>query len=372
MIGFAGAFGQILDLVVFDRDLFAEKFILPFQALDIARHCRVLSRRVGTGRCIRSHDLVDVFTHNRRRGGSRQVAPSREGSHLFDIGNVLFHRRRRDEIFLAERRFHTAAIEMAFRAIALDRAMCARVAGAGVALRYLLDGKGIFAVGTGRGLARQVGLHMIIVTTSNANQLCYPQGQLFNPNATLMQATVLFSGGIDSTSCIHLLKRDGYDVRGVFVDFGQASARMEQHAVRLLSRRLAVPVRTIRASSEEEFGAGELTGRNAYLIFSALLMGGCREGLLAIGIHAGTPYFDCSPAFIDRIDPLISEYTDGRVSIVAPFLNWKKDDVYSFFASTEIPLRETYSCELGTESSCGECASCRDRVRLECWQSAAR
>jgi 7-cyano-7-deazaguanine synthase len=181
-----------------------------------------------------------------------------------------------------------------------------------------------------------------------------------------VRATVLFSGGIDSTSCIHLLKKDGYEVNGVFVDFGQASARMERRSVELLSKRLSFPVSIVQASANKNFGTGELLGRNAFLTFSALLLGGCHDGLLALGIHSGTPYFDCSPAFIARIEPLVQECTDGSVSVLAPFVHWTKDEVYSYFIASRIPLTETYSCEGGTNPPCGACTSCNDRARLEC------
>ena len=50
-----------------------------------------------------------------------------------------------------------------------------------------------------------------------------------------MRVTVLFSGGIDSASCIHFFKTKGCEVRGIFVDFGQAAARRENEAVNRLS-----------------------------------------------------------------------------------------------------------------------------------------
>jgi 7-cyano-7-deazaguanine synthase len=188
---------------------------------------------------------------------------------------------------------------------------------------------------------------------------------------SLMRATVLFSGGIDSTACLHLLQRDGYDVSGLFVDFGQAAAQMERRSIEALSKRLSIPVKVVKVSTEQNFSTGELTGRNAFLIFTALLLGGCHDGLLVLGIHAGTPYFDCSPSFITRIEPLVEECTNGRVSVIAPFLHWAKDDVYSLFSTCGIPVSETYSCEAGTNQPCGVCASCKDRARFECLLSDA-
>jgi 7-cyano-7-deazaguanine synthase len=179
-----------------------------------------------------------------------------------------------------------------------------------------------------------------------------------------MRVAVLFSGGIDSTSCIHLFKKKGHEVRGIFVDFGQAAARYELEAVSRLSEHFSVPVTKLKASSPTAFGAGELVGRNYFLIASALLLGNCHEGLLAIGIHAGTGYYDCSPAFLSRVEVLVQECSNGRVSVVAPFIEWSKDDVYSYFQVEHLPLHETYSCEAGVVPSCGDCASCKDRVRL--------
>lgn len=186
------------------------------------------------------------------------------------------------------------------------------------------------------------------------------------------RATVLLSGGIDSAACAHLLKQDGYQVSGVFVDFGQAAARMERLAVATLSERLSITTKLITVSTNEYFGAGEISGRNAFLVFSALTLASCTEGLLAIGVHSGTAYFDCSPSFIDRITPLVEECTNGRVSIIAPFLRWTKDEVYSFFLSSGIPVNQTYSCEAGGDEPCEICASCNDRKRLECWLNDAR
>ena len=155
--------------------------------------------------------------------------------------------------------------------------------------------------------------------------------------AKKIKATVLLSGGIDSAACVHFLQGRGYEIAGVFVDFGQASAAQETRCAQLLRDYFSIPLRVIRTSSQEGFSTGELAGRNAFLKFSALLLGGCREGLLVIGIHAGTPYFDCSPAFVARINPLIGECSSGRVSVLAPFVDWPKDEVYSYFLNARIP-----------------------------------
>lgn len=178
-------------------------------------------------------------------------------------------------------------------------------------------------------------------------------------------ATVLFSGGIDSTACIHFLRGHGYDVRGIFINFGQAAAVAESQAVTALKNEMKFPLVTITAAGNSDFGAGELTGRNAFLLFASVLLGGCRDGLLAMGLHSGTPYYDCSPAFVERADILLNESTNGRVSLIAPFVHWSKNDIYSYFTNANLPVSKTYSCEAGN-TPCLSCASCLDRLRFQC------
>jgi 7-cyano-7-deazaguanine synthase len=177
---------------------------------------------------------------------------------------------------------------------------------------------------------------------------------------------VLLSGGIDSSACAHFLVNQSMDVRGVFIDHGQAAAEMERHAAASIAAHLAVSLTCYRVSGSEPFSPGEITGRNAFLTFAALLFTRAQPGLLAMGLHAGTPYYDCSEPFVADIAKLVADHTDGRVSFVAPFLTWSKAQVYDYFVSAELPLRLTYSCESGNVPPCGKCASCRDRIALGC------
>ena len=153
-------------------------------------------------------------------------------------------------------------------------------------------------------------------------------------------------------------------MRGLFIDHGQAAARSEAFALAALAPHLGIEVDRFQLSGPESLGAGELVGRNAMLIFSSLFLTRARPGLIAIGLHAGTPYFDCSDAFFASASKLVADHTDGRVSLIAPFLDWSKKDVFDYFRDANLPVDLTYSCEAGTDPVCGSCASCRDRRAL--------
>lgn len=177
---------------------------------------------------------------------------------------------------------------------------------------------------------------------------------------------MLLSGGMDSAACVHLLKQGGHAVRALFLDYGQAAAVAERRAAACVAAHLEVALSEVALTGAHRFGAGELTGRNAFFVFSALFLARPDRGVVALGVHAGTPYFDCSPAFVEAADRLVAEHTDGRVRLLAPLLFWTKADVLDYCRSVGLPLDRTYSCEAGTEPACGACASCRDRAALGC------
>ncbi len=186
-------------------------------------------------------------------------------------------------------------------------------------------------------------------------------------NGVHQRAVVLLSGGIDSFACAHFLLTRQFAVSGLFVDFGQPAAAPEAAAAKRVCDWLGIENSVIRIGSAQygSFEAGEIPARNLALLASAtLLTRGSR--LIALGIHAGTDYFDCSPVFLEQANRLIAECTSGTVSVVAPFLHWTKQHVVTYAQSEQLDLGLSYSCERGTVPPCGTCLSCRDRKALNC------
>jgi hypothetical protein len=173
VVGFPIALQQGFDGLVLDADLSFEKFVLAFEAFDIG--CRDRSRQVGACRRFLSRLIVAFFHGDTCRDRSRQVAACRDRSHLLDIGDVLIDRCRRDQIFLAERGFDAAAVQVAFGAIALHAAGCAGETGAGVTLKRLVDREREIAVGACRDKSRQVVGHGAMIPRLVPRLAGYPQ-----------------------------------------------------------------------------------------------------------------------------------------------------------------------------------------------------
>jgi 7-cyano-7-deazaguanine synthase len=174
------------------------------------------------------------------------------------------------------------------------------------------------------------------------------------------------SGGIDSAACAHYLKSQGFCVRPIFIDYGQSAARYERQAAEALSKHLDISLTSYQVQGSPGYGSGELSGRNAFLITAAVFLSRIETGLVAIGVHEGTSYFDCSREFFEVIARLVSEQTNGRVVVVAPFQDWTRPHIMQYFKEADLPLNLTYSCEAGANPPCGLCASCCDRKSLGC------
>jgi len=179
------------------------------------------------------------------------------------------------------------------------------------------------------------------------------------------EALVLFSGGLDSLCCAFFLRQKGFTVEGLFVDYGQSAVAEEKDASKSIAAEIELPLRSVRIASNERFSTGEIPGRNFLLVAAALTFGDLDSGLIGMGIHSGTAYYDCSPQFTEALDRLVREQTNGNIGLIAPFSNWAKQDIFEYAIRVGIPIDLTYSCECGGPTGCGECLSCRDRKNLD-------
>ena len=173
---------------------------------------------------------------------------------------------------------------------------------------------------------------------------------------------ILASGGVDSSTLLWLCAEQAIVPNALFVDYGQVAAQSEGAAVTRLCNGLGAPSRHVRYSGSR-FGPGEIRGRNAYLLHTALMEFPAQSGVVLLGIHSGTGYDDCTPEFIDAMQLSYQFHTGGAITIAAPFLHWTKSQVYNLATHLDVPLERTYSCE-AANVPCNQCRSCVDRRTL--------
>lgn len=178
-------------------------------------------------------------------------------------------------------------------------------------------------------------------------------------------AWVLLSGGIDSATCVAFYLRAGFNVQCLHVDFGQRASRAESVASKRIARHFDVSLTMLHWTTPRRQLPGEIVGRNVFLVSGAAMEIGHGHGILAMGIHAATPYYDCSPDFVSTMQVILDGYSGGRIRMGAPFLNWSKQEVIVYAKSQGVPFHLTYSCEQESDAPCETCRSCRDRSNVK-------
>lgn len=212
-----------------------------------------------------------------------------------------------------------------------------------------------------------------------------------------MKALVLFSGGVDSTTCLALAVREygAEEVLALSVFYGQKHTK-EIEAAKAIAAHYGVVWKTLdlslifadsdcsllKGSSQEipkESYAEQLSKtegspvstyvpfRNGLFLSSAAsiaLSNGCQ--VIYYGAHsddaAGNAYPDCSEAFHEAMHQAIYLGSGNQLHIEAPFVNWTKAEVVKKGLELGAPYHLTWSCYEGGERPCGVCGTCRDRA----------
>ena len=179
-----------------------------------------------------------------------------------------------------------------------------------------------------------------------------------------LNCLVLLSGGIDSSACIDFYKRQKFKVSGLHINYGQSASAPESTASTAIAQYYNIPLKQLIISGSRKKEASEVLGRNAFFIFTALTELEINAGIIVLGIHSGTPYFDCSPIFISKIQEIIDGQLSGSIKISTPFIKWSKQDIWYYCKKYHVPIELTYSCERGGIQPCGTCMSCKDLEAL--------
>lgn len=212
-----------------------------------------------------------------------------------------------------------------------------------------------------------------------------------------MKALVLFSGGVDSTTCLGIAvdKYGADNVIALSVYYGQKHVR-EVEAADKIAAHFGVKLKTLdlttifadsdcsllNGSSQDipkESYASQLSKTNGspvstYVPFrnglflasaaSIAISNGC--GVIYYGAHsddaAGNAYPDCSSDFNESISRAVYIGSGNQVKIEAPFVNLTKAEVVEIGLKLGVPYELTWSCYEGGDVPCGVCGTCRDRM----------
>ena len=207
------------------------------------------------------------------------------------------------------------------------------------------------------------------------------------------KAIVLFSGGLDSTTCLYWALAQGYTCEALTVSYGQRHLR-EVVSAQAIARRLGVkhhlidlnlpwlaasslvdvsqPLPDIAVEKIPQNGIPStyVPGRN--LMFMSIA-GSLLDTVEADAIIAGpnavdfSGYPDCTPAFFKAAAEALNRGTrrgvEKGIEVLAPLMHMSKADIVTLAAQLKVPFELTWSCYAGGEKPCGQCDSCKLRAK---------
>jgi 7-cyano-7-deazaguanine synthase len=207
------------------------------------------------------------------------------------------------------------------------------------------------------------------------------------------KAVILFSGGLDSATCLALAKSQGFACYALSFDYGQRH-RVELEAAKNVAQIMGAAEHRIVKLSIGELGGSALTDHTLAIpdyagdeeipityvparntIFLAIALGWA-EILEAYDIFIGTSsvdysgYPDCRPEFINAFQQLANLATKCGVegetfTIRAPLIHLSKAETVRLGMKLKVDYSQTISCYQADEQgrACGRCDSCALRRR---------
>jgi 7-cyano-7-deazaguanine synthase len=206
------------------------------------------------------------------------------------------------------------------------------------------------------------------------------------------KAVCLLSGGLDSSTCLALARRDGFDCYALSFDYGQRH-RVELDCAAQVATSLGASEHRVVSFDLRQFGHSALTSdipvpkgrsgaemsqgipityvpaRNTIFLSFALAWAEILEASdIFIGVNAldYSGYPDCRPEFTESFERMANLATkaavEGRTRMVihTPLIRLSKAGIVKLAAELELDFRLTHSCydpDAGGRP-CGACDSC--------------
>jgi 7-cyano-7-deazaguanine synthase len=206
-------------------------------------------------------------------------------------------------------------------------------------------------------------------------------------------AVCLLSGGLDSATTLACASRDGFECYALSFDYGQRH-RAELDAARSVAASLTVTRHVVMRIDLRIFGGSALTddidvpksgategipvtyvpARNTVFLSFALAWAEvleCSDIFLGVNAIDYSGYPDCRPEYIEAFERMANLATKAgvegrtRIRIHTPLIRLSKAAIIRLGSELGVDFRLTHSCYDPDDRgrSCGECDSCRLRLK---------
>lgn len=206
----------------------------------------------------------------------------------------------------------------------------------------------------------------------------------------MKRAVCLISGGMDSFVSASVAKKEGYEVYGLTIRYGQKNHK-EISSARKVARFLNVKkhlitnldlswagsaltdkkIRIPENIQKKEIPVTYVPARNTIFISIGLCLA---ETVSADAVFTGinavdfSNYPDCRPEYIRRFQQLVDvalkkTCSGGKIWLKTPLLHLSKKEIIKLGISLGLDFSLTWSCYRSGKKPCGRCPSCILRAK---------
>ncbi len=202
-----------------------------------------------------------------------------------------------------------------------------------------------------------------------------------------MKVVAIFSGGMDSTTMVYQLLKQGHTVKAIGFNYGQRHA-VELQAAQAIATKCGVTYESVDLRSLGPIIAGQssqvnldvavpdghytaesmkatvVPNRNMIMLAVAVAHAISIEyEAICYGAHAGdhTIYPDCRVEFVEAMKTVIGLCDWNQVELLTPFVEISKGEIAKLGGALGVPFGMTWSCYKGGSKHCGTCGTCVER-----------